>query len=151
MDEAAAPPPVLRGWGALVLAIVLAGWGAAPLMRPAGPDLAGLPPPVREAPGAAGAGGSATRPRRPPKIAPAGRVDLNRATPADLATLPGIGPALAARIVEHRQAVGPFPRLEALRAVPGIGPKRYDTLVPHLTVGGPPPVRGPHRRGEDRP
>ncbi|HYB71768.1 MAG TPA: helix-hairpin-helix domain-containing protein [Candidatus Sulfotelmatobacter sp.] len=135
LDRTGVPPPVPCGWGALLLAVALAGWGAAPLLRGGGPDLAALRPPAREAPGAAGAGGSTVRPRRPPKNLPAARLDLNRAAPADLAALPGIGPALAARIVEHRQAVGPFPRVEALRGVPGIGPKRYERIAPHILVG----------------
>jgi competence protein ComEA len=49
-------------------------------------------------------------------------VDLNRAGPAELALLPGIGPARAAAIVENRRAHGPFPELVALTRVPGIGP-----------------------------
>jgi competence protein ComEA len=143
-DRGPLSPPVRSGWGALLLAIALAGWGAAPLLRGGGPDLAALRPPAREAPGGAGAGGSAAPGRRPPprpgeragreKVVPAARLDLNRAAPADLAALPGIGPALAARIVEYRQAVGPFPRVEALRGVPGIGPRRYERIAPHLLV-----------------
>jgi competence ComEA-like helix-hairpin-helix protein len=145
LDRIGVPPPVPCGWGALLLAVALAGWGAVPLLRVGGPDLAALRPPAREAPGGAGAGGSSVPPRRPPprpgdragreKVVPAARLDLNRATPADLAALPGIGPALAARIVEYRQAVGPFPRVEALRGVPGIGPKRYERIAPHLLAG----------------
>ncbi len=133
VDRTAVPPPVASGWGALLLGLVLAGWGAVPLLRAGGPDLAGLRPPAREAPG--GAPNVAAPRRRPPKGVPAGRLDLNRASPADLTALPGIGPTLAARIVEYRQAVGPFPVVEALRGVPGIGPKRYERLAPHLRVG----------------
>ena len=146
--EGAGPPTVWSGWAALGLAVLLGGWGTAPLVRPGGADLAALQPPAREMPGGAGAGGSAAaRPRpgeaaRRLKVLPAGRLDLNRATPADLAALPGIGPVLAARILEHRRAVGPFPRVEALRAVSGIGPKRYERLAPHLTVGAPDALSG---------
>jgi competence ComEA-like helix-hairpin-helix protein len=145
MDLAAVPAPVPLGWGALLLAVALAGWGAAPLLRGGGTDLAALRAPTGEAPGGAGAGGSAAPARRPSpgagersgrvKVVPAARLDLNRAAPADLAALPGIGPGLAARIVEYRQAVGPFPRVEALRGVPGIGPKRYERIAQHLLVG----------------
>lgn len=52
-----------------------------------------------------------------------GRVDLNAATEADLETLPRIGPALAQRILEWREANGRFRAVEDLMAVPGIGEK----------------------------
>lgn len=50
------------------------------------------------------------------------RVNLNSASAEELQTLPGIGPALAARIVSHRDAHGPFRSVEELETVPGIGP-----------------------------
>ncbi|HYH82720.1 MAG TPA: ComEA family DNA-binding protein [Longimicrobium sp.] len=50
------------------------------------------------------------------------RVNVNTATVEELQTLPGIGPALAARIVAHRAARGPFRTVEELEKVPGIGP-----------------------------
>jgi competence protein ComEA len=51
-------------------------------------------------------------------------VDLNAATAADLAAVPGLGPALAAEVVADRAARGPFPSVDALRRVRGIGPAR---------------------------
>lgn len=133
---------VLAGWAGLALAALVGLWAAAPLARPAGPDLGALRPPAEGTAQAGGTGGSTATPRRPaeprrdpPKGLPAAPLDLNRATAAELATLPGIGPVLAERIVEHRRTVGPFPRVEALRGVPGIGPMRLETLAPHLTVG----------------
>jgi competence protein ComEA len=51
-----------------------------------------------------------------------GRVNVNTATAEELQTLPGIGPALAARIVAHRESHGPFRSVDDLRKVPGIGP-----------------------------
>jgi competence protein ComEA len=62
------------------------------------------------------------------------RLDLNAAAEADLVRLPGIGPVLAKRIVEYRQAHGPFKRLEELRQVKGIGVKTYAKLAPLLVV-----------------
>ena len=47
-------------------------------------------------------------------------VDLNRADETDLAAIPGIGPALATRIIAFRKAQGPFKRVEDLMLVPGI-------------------------------
>jgi len=62
-------------------------------------------------------------------------IDLNRATAEDLAAIPGIGPALAQRIVEYRQAHGPFKTIEDLREVSGIGPQNLQKLKPYLGLG----------------
>jgi competence protein ComEA len=64
----------------------------------------------------------------------AGPVDLNAATAADLDALPGIGPVLAQRIVEHRERNGPFRSVEQLDDVPGIGPATYAELAERVTV-----------------
>ncbi len=61
-------------------------------------------------------------------------VDLNKATAEELQRLPGIGPALAARIIEARKTT-PFKSVDDLRRVPGIGPKTLDKLRQHVTVG----------------
>lgn len=50
-----------------------------------------------------------------------GRVRINSASPADLEQLPGVGPVLAQRIADHRDAHGPFVEVEDLLDVPGIG------------------------------
>jgi competence protein ComEA len=50
-----------------------------------------------------------------------GRIHLNTATAAQLESLPGIGPVLAGRIVEHREKSGPFVEVEDLLDVAGIG------------------------------
>jgi competence ComEA-like helix-hairpin-helix protein len=62
-------------------------------------------------------------------------IDVNRADAAALATLPGIGPVLAARIVAYRDSVGPFPDLDALVAVRGVGPATLERLRPLLRAG----------------
>jgi competence protein ComEA len=63
------------------------------------------------------------------------RMDPNTASAAMLERLPGIGPALAARIVEHRELHGPFRRPRDITAVRGIGPATYERLAPYLYVG----------------
>ena len=63
------------------------------------------------------------------------RVDLNRASAEELATLPGIGAAKAAAIVEFRTSSGAFASLEELEAVRGIGPAPVAKLRPHVTLG----------------
>jgi len=64
-----------------------------------------------------------------------GPLDLNRATPEELERLPGIGPALARRIVEHRATRGPFRRVEDLVEVPGIGPATLEQLRERIRAG----------------
>lgn len=62
------------------------------------------------------------------------QVDLNRATLSDLEALPGIGPKLAQRVIEHRDENGPFRSIDDLRQVKGIGRKKFDRLRPHVLV-----------------
>jgi len=56
-------------------------------------------------------------------------VDLNRCTVEDLQTIQGVGPALAKRIIEFRDARGKFTSLEELRKIPGIGRKTFRALA----------------------
>jgi competence protein ComEA len=61
-------------------------------------------------------------------------LDLNTATSADLQKLPGIGPALADRIIEYRQKNGSFKKVEELMNVQGIGEKSFLRLKPLVSV-----------------
>ncbi|MEV6812855.1 helix-hairpin-helix domain-containing protein [Micromonospora sp. NPDC051296] len=63
-----------------------------------------------------------------------GRVNLNTATAAQLETLPGVGPVLAQRIIEHRDRHGGFRSVSDLRQVNGIGDARYEQLKDLVTV-----------------
>ncbi len=65
---------------------------------------------------------------------PAEPVDLNRADAATLETLPGIGPALADRIVAFRELNGPFAGIDELLDVSGVTPRRLDDVSPYLVV-----------------
>lgn len=61
--------------------------------------------------------------------APAGGpVSLSSATLEQLDTLPGVGPATAQKILDHRDASGGFRSVDDLASVPGIGPKRLAAL-----------------------
>jgi competence protein ComEA len=80
--------------------------------------------PAVPGPAPGGAGGAA----------PGGPLRLNTATVADLDALPGIGPVLAQRIVDHRSAHGPFTSVAQLEDVPGIGPTIFAGLEGLLTV-----------------
>jgi len=64
----------------------------------------------------------------PPGVRQGARVRINAATAEDLELLPGIGPALARRIVDERNRGGPYRGIEDLRRVKGIGPKSLDRL-----------------------
>lgn len=75
-----------------------------------------------EAEAAAARGGGA------PASGQGSSIDLNTADAAALETLPRIGPALAQRIIEWRDANGRFTAVEDLLAVPGIGDKMLEAL-----------------------
>lgn len=81
--------------------------------------------PRRGAPAAVAAPGAATAGTQSATATPAASpVSLNAATGEQLETLPGIGPALAQKILAAR----PFAAIDELSAVPGIGPKRLAAL-----------------------
>lgn len=62
-------------------------------------------------------------------------VNINTATVAELDSLPGIGPAKAQAIVDHRTQSGPFARPEDVQNVTGIGPATYLNIAALITVG----------------
>jgi competence protein ComEA len=61
-------------------------------------------------------------------------LNLNTATKADLEKLPGVGPAMAQRILDYRQKNGSFKKAEELMNVQGIGEKSFLKLKPLVTV-----------------
>jgi competence protein ComEA len=74
----------------------------------------------------------------PPVVASAGgtsRIDLNRATQAELEALPGIGPATAAKIIASRQQ-RPFQRIDELRSRKLVGASVYEQVQDLVTIGG---------------
>jgi competence protein ComEA len=150
--ETSSAPPTASASDPVVVSVV----GAV-----AAPGLVTLPPGARVADALAAAGGLlpdadpasvnaaavlvdgeqvvVARPGAAPATAGAGPaaggpLDLNTATVADLDALPGIGPVLAQRIVDHRTAQGRFTSVEQLDDVDGIGPAIYAELQDRVTV-----------------
>jgi competence protein ComEA len=60
------------------------------------------------------------------------QVDINQAEWPELVQLPGVGKALAQRIVDSRRNQGPFADHQDLRRVRGIGPKTLENIRPYL-------------------
>jgi competence protein ComEA len=75
-------------------------------------------------------------PGRPLDLQPAPPIDLNRAGAAEFQQLPGVGPRLANRIAEYRDARGGFRTADDLRSVPGIGPARLERVRPWIHADG---------------
>jgi competence protein ComEA len=61
-------------------------------------------------------------------------INLNTATPKELETLPGIGPALAKRIVVFREKRHGFKRVEELLAIPGISERKWKAIRDRVEV-----------------
>ena len=73
----------------------------------------------------------------PPAPEPKGPVDINTAGLEELQTLSGIGPALAQRILDFREANGPFASVEDLLKVRGIGEATLEKFRDGVTAGAP--------------
>lgn len=67
-------------------------------------------------------------------VVPGAPIDVNRATSVELETLPGVGPATAAAIVDDRERNGPFANVDDLDRVTGIGPATLAALRELVTV-----------------
>lgn len=64
----------------------------------------------------------------------AGKINLNKATAAELSQLKGIGMKYAERIVQYRDKNGPFKNVEDLLNVQGIGPKTLEKNKDRIIV-----------------
>ena len=71
----------------------------------------------------------------PRALEAAEKIDLNAADSEALQALPGIGPALAGRIIAYRSAHGPFQSLDELLEVEGIGEETLAQIRPMLRIG----------------
>jgi competence protein ComEA len=93
-------------------------------------EVAATPPPVSQPPAPA-----ATEEVRMGGVTIGGLININTATQTDLEMLPGIGPAMAANVIAHREANGPFATIESILDVPGIGEGRFEAIRDLITVG----------------
>lgn len=129
---------------------------AAPSVQEAGADAAAAQPPGGTGHDGAGSGagkadasgkadtvghGCADAAPAPAADAPAApasstdqRLNINLAQASELERLPGIGPALARRIVEYREAWGPFSDIADILEVPGIGPAKFQAIKDLIRV-----------------
>jgi competence protein ComEA len=90
---------------------------------------------------AGGAGGGPVPTHAAPSAVFTGLINVNTAPADSLELLPGIGPALAKRLVADRAARGPYLAAGDLERVNGIGPRIAARLAPRLRFATPPPAR----------
>jgi competence protein ComEA len=66
--------------------------------------------------------------------APGQKININLASVSELTTLPGVGPSIGQRIVDHRTEHGPFAAIEGIMDVKGIGPATFEKMKDQITV-----------------
>jgi competence ComEA-like helix-hairpin-helix protein len=69
------------------------------------------------------------------KKPPAQPININTANSEQLQQVPGIGPAIADKILQMRKSYGPFKSVDDLLAIRGLGAKRLEKMRKYLTVG----------------
>lgn len=67
-------------------------------------------------------------------LSPDTKININTAEADELVKLPGIGPAIAARIIEYRTEHGPFQEISEIKNVRGIGEARFEAIKDFITT-----------------
>ena len=62
------------------------------------------------------------------------KVNINSANQEELETLPGVGPALAVRIIEYRNSNGKFEKVEDVQNVEGIGDSKFTNIKEYICI-----------------
>ena len=62
------------------------------------------------------------------------KININKATQAELETIPGIGPSTALKIVTYRNENGKFKSIEDVKNVSGIGDSKYEKMKDYITI-----------------
>ncbi len=102
-------------------------WPPTPTVGP------GTPTPTPEPPTAAPVA-QTTQPPGNPTTNTGQLININTATQAELESLPRIGPAIAQRIIDYRNANGPFQRIEQIKNVKGIGEATFNAIKDFIDV-----------------
>lgn len=68
------------------------------------------------------------------KVGGSNTININTAEKNELDALPGVGPALAERIIEYRQANGSFKDIDELKKVPGIGSSKFEKMKEKISI-----------------
>jgi competence ComEA-like helix-hairpin-helix protein len=79
-----------------------------------------------------------------------GLVNINTATLAQLKKLPGIGKAIAGRIIRHREKHGRFRKVEELLVIRGISRRRFEELRLLVTIGEAKETKDAEEKGRER-
>ena len=122
---------------ATLLVLGAASVGAYLSQRRPGPALACPPDQVRLGPDGVATCGPGTLPPAAARLALGAKLDLNRATAAELAAIDGVGPVLADALVAARASRGRFGDWAEVDQVTGVGPARLAALQAATELGQP--------------
>ena len=62
------------------------------------------------------------------------KININKASQAELETIPGIGPSTALKIINYRETNGKFSKIEDIKNVTGIGDSKYNNIKEYITI-----------------
>jgi competence ComEA-like helix-hairpin-helix protein len=113
------------------------GWHTSSVVggTPRAENSAGIPRALGDGKTEFSSGGATQAPTPPPPAASAsGKININTAGLEELDKITGVGPTIAQRIIDYRNANGPFQKLEDLKKVNGIGDKNFEKMKDEITL-----------------